>query len=64
MADELTLTIRVHDPKEKHDATLSACWQKVKIPRDQVQSGVLSAEKFAEVYVVPMLKGIKNLKLA
>lgn len=59
-ADELTLTIRVHDPKEKKDATKSACWETVKIDRAAIS---LSADVFCQQFVVPALKKIKNLKL-
>lgn len=63
MADELTLTIRVHDPKEKKDATYSACWQTVKVPREDAQSGNLTADTFAINHIIPALKNLKNLKL-
>jgi hypothetical protein len=57
--DTLTLVIRVHDPKEKRDASMSACWATVKLDRSFVGT---SAEKLA-AQLVPTLKGIKNLKL-
>jgi hypothetical protein len=64
MADELTLTIRVHDPKEKRDASMSACWATVRIPRVDVQgAAALSVADFTAKYVVPALEGIKNLGL-
>jgi hypothetical protein len=58
--DFLTLVIRVHDPKEKRDASVSACWATVKIDRAAIS---LSAEVFAQKYVVPALKTLKNLRL-
>jgi hypothetical protein len=65
MADELTLTIRVHDPKEKRDPSMSACWVTVRIPRVDVQGlAALTVDAFLEKYVVPALGGIKNLGLA
>jgi hypothetical protein len=65
MADELTLTIRVHDPKEKRDASMSACWATVRIPRVDLQgAAALSVADFTAKYVVPALEGIKNLQLA
>ena len=60
MADELTLTIRVHDPKETKDATLSASWATVKVDRAAIS---LPTEVFVQQFVVPALKKIKNLKL-
>ncbi len=60
MADELVLTIRVHDPAEKQDATLSACWQTIRIDRAAIS---LPADVFAQEFVIPALKQLKNLKL-
>ena len=58
--DLLTLTIRVHDPKEKQDAALSASWVAVAIPRAAI---TLPAAEFAAKYVVPALKKLTTLKL-
>lgn len=64
MADELTLTIRVHDPKEKRDASMSACWVVVKVDRTDAQGGAaLSEEAFVAKYVNPALSRLKNLGL-
>jgi hypothetical protein len=59
MADDLTLVIRVHDPKEKRDPTMSACWITIKISRSTVGT---SAESLAK-QLIPLLKQIKNLRL-
>lgn len=61
MADEVTLTLRVHDAKEKRDPTLSACWAVVKVPREDLQMKVAD---FCTKHIVPALKQIKNLKLS
>jgi len=64
VADELTLTIRVHDPKEKRDASMSACWAVVKVERADVQGdAALSAFAFVKKYVTPALSQLKNLGL-
>jgi len=60
MADELLLTIRVHDPSEKTDASKSACWQTVKIDRASID---LPAATFAVKFIVPVLKQLKNLRV-
>ena len=57
--DTLTLTVRLHDPKEKNDAALSACWATVKIPRGDLE---LSAEDFAKKYIVPLVDQLENKK--
>jgi hypothetical protein len=59
MADDLTLVVRVHDPLEKSDPSMSACWATTKISRSVVGT---SAEALAE-QLIPLLKQIKNLKL-
>jgi hypothetical protein len=61
MADELTLTIRVHDPKEKHDPALSACWATVRVDRAAIS---LPMDVFIQQFVEPALKQIKSLKFA
>lgn len=57
-ADELTLTIRVFDPKEKADANLSACWVVVKVLRSDLG---MSQADFIQKYIAPNLSNIKNL---
>lgn len=59
MADELTITIRVHDPLEKKDAKLSAYWVVEKIDRSVIGT---SAEALAK-QLVPLLQKLENLKL-
>jgi|HubBroStandDraft_6_1064221.scaffolds.fasta_scaffold707805_2 hypothetical protein len=57
---DLVLTIRVHDPDEKKDHKMSACWVRINLDRANIGT---SAEKLAE-QLVPHLKEIKNLRLA
>ena len=58
--DDLTLTIRVHDPLEKADPEMSASWGTIKVPRKDI---ILPVEDFVNEYVVPALEQVKNLKL-
>lgn len=58
--DDLTLTIRVHDPLEKADHEMAASWGVIKVSRDHVGMGL---EDFVNDYIVPALKQVKNLKL-
>jgi hypothetical protein len=58
--DTLTLTIRLHDPQEKKDATKSACWAVVKVPRTDL---AISASEFMQKYIQPNLGSLKQLKL-
>ena len=58
--DDLTLTIRVHDPLEKDDHEMAASWGVIKIAREHVE---MPMEDFVNEYVVPVLHQIKNLKL-
>ena len=58
--DTLTLTIRLHDPKEKKDATKSATWTIVKVSRPDLS---LTAAEFVAKYVTPNLGNLKQLKL-
>ena len=37
--DMLTLTVRLHDPKEKRDRLKSAVWHTIKIPRADLALG-------------------------
>lgn len=59
--DDLTLTLRVHDPKEKDDATLSASWAVVQVARADI---LLPVDDFIAKYLKPALATIKNLKLS
>lgn len=56
--DTLTLTIRLHDPKEKTDPKKSAQWATVKVSRGDLG---LPKNQFVEKYVEPALGEIKNL---
>jgi hypothetical protein len=57
--DTLTLTIRLHDPKEKEQAHLAAAWHVVKVPRADLK---LSAAEFAEKYLVPSLETLAEMR--
>jgi hypothetical protein len=59
-ADDITLTIRSHDPLEKRDVSMSACWINVKIPRQAIGSNLAN---FVELFITPNLGKLKNLKL-
>lgn len=59
MANELLITVRVFDPLEKKDPTLSACWETIKLDRAIIGA---SAEELAK-QLMPVLKRLKNLKL-
>lgn len=48
--DMLTLTVRLHDPKEKRDRAKSAVWHVVKIPRAALS---LSEADFAANHLAP-----------
>ena len=48
--DMLTLTVRLHDPKEKRDPKKSAVWHVVKIPRAALS---LSEADFAANHLLP-----------
>ena len=48
--DMLTLTVRLHDPKEKRDPKKSAVWHMVKIPRAALS---LSDADFAANHLLP-----------
>ena len=48
--DDLTLTVRLHDPKEKRDATKAAVWHVVKVPRADLQ---LADQDFAAHHLLP-----------
>jgi hypothetical protein len=63
--DDLTLTIRLHDPKEKASASLSASWHVVKVPREDIQSvktGQMSKVDFATKYLLPSLDALEHTK--
>ena len=58
--DSLTLTIRLHDPKEKQNVTLSATWATVKVPRADLE---LPQAEFVAKYITPNLSQLVQLKL-
>ena len=55
--DMLTLTVRLHDPKEKRDRLKSAVWHTIKIPRADLALG--EAEFLAKhlAAAVPVILG-------
>jgi hypothetical protein len=57
--DTLTLTVRLHDPKEKKNALMSASWVVVKVPRADLQ---LAAGAFAAKHIVPNLGSLAQIK--
>jgi len=46
--DVLTLTVRLHDPREKQDVKKSAVWHTLTIPREDLQ---LSEADFSAKYL-------------
>ena len=48
--ETLTLTIRLHDPKEKLDPAKSTAWTIAEVPREDL---ALSPEEFSTKYCVP-----------
>ena len=50
--DTLTLTIRLHDPREKDDADKSTRWAVIQVPREDF---ALGASAFLEKHVYPAL---------
>jgi hypothetical protein len=58
--DTLTLTIRLHDPKEKTDAAKSASWAVVQVDRGDL--GMAKADFMAK-YVTPALTQLTQLRL-
>jgi hypothetical protein len=59
MPSDLILTLRVHDPDEKKNAAMSACWASIHIDRANIGQ---PAAKIAE-QLIPLLKQIKNMRL-
>ena len=60
MEDTLTLTLRLHDPKEKLDAEKSASWAIVQVARGDLASG---EDEFIARYITPALRQLKQLAL-
>lgn len=59
--DNLTLTLRVHDPKEKQDHDLSTAWVVVKVERTDIG---MKQSDFTNKYINPYLLNLKPLKLS
>jgi hypothetical protein len=59
MADKLTLTIRLHDPKEKKDHKQSASWVVAQIDRDHLS---METQQFFDYYIKHMLPQLTNAK--
>jgi len=55
--DTLTLSIRLHDPKEKKDATKSTRWAVVEVPREDLK---LSDSDFFSKHVAPALSKLER----
>jgi hypothetical protein len=61
MADELTLTLRLHDPLEKKNPAQSASWAVITVPREDIS---LTSEEFMAKHIAPHLVHLKQLKLS
>lgn len=55
----LTLTLRLHDPKEKKNAKLAASWHTVQIAREDL---ALSPADFAAKYLVAAVEQLEHFK--
>ena len=60
MSDTLTLTIRLHDPREKKVPELSASWARIEVPREDLQ---MNGADFIAKHIAPHLVHLKQLKL-
>jgi hypothetical protein len=59
--DNLTLTIRLHDPIEKTSADLSTAWAVLDVPREDLK---LPRAEFLDKYVTPALaKCLAQMKI-
>lgn len=56
--DSLTLTLRLHDPKEKTDPKKSAQWSTRKVSREDLK---LPQAEFIAKYLAPMLGELGHL---
>ncbi len=61
MDDTLTLTVRLHDPKEKKNANLAACWVVIEVPREDL---ALSPPEFAAKHLLPAVSQLEHFKHA
>lgn len=57
--DHLTLTVRLHDPKEKKNAKLSASWHVISIPREDL---ALTPPEFALKYLIGAVEQLEHFK--
>lgn len=55
--DTLTLTLRLHDPKEKKNAKLAASWVIVQVPRADL---TLSPPEFAAKHLIPAVEQLEH----
>lgn len=57
--DTLTLTVRLHDPKEKVNHKLSASWVVIPVPRADL---AMSAPEFAAKHLLPAVEKLEHFK--
>jgi hypothetical protein len=57
--DHLTLTIRLHDPKEKQNAALAASWVVIQVDRVDM---ALAPEEFAAKYLLGAVAQLEHFK--
>lgn len=55
--DNLVMSLRLHDPKEKSNAALAASWIIIHIPRSEL---TLSPEEFAAKHILPRVKELEH----
>jgi hypothetical protein len=55
--DRLTLTVRLHDPKEKNNSKLAASWVVIDVPREDL---AMPPEDFAAKHLVPRVKELEH----
>ena len=59
VGDSLTLTVRLHDPKEKQNPKLSASWGVAQVPRADLG---MTPSDFAAKHVLPLVEQLEHLK--
>lgn len=57
--DALTLTLRLHDPKEKKNAKLSASWVVLQVPREDLQ---MQPVDFAAKHLLAAVAQLEHFK--
>jgi hypothetical protein len=57
--DFLKLTVRLHDPKEKKNAKLSASWVVIDVAREDLQ---MSPADFADKHLLPAVDQLEQFK--